>query len=306
MTTPLAPRPFGSTSLRVGPIGLGSSYGLAARDVERASERGVNFFLWGSRRRGDFGLGLRNVVRARRASAIVAIQSYTRVGWMMRFGVERALRTLGTDYIDVLCLAWWNGAPPPRIVDAALRLRESGKVQHLMLSSHHRPLFAELSREARDAQQPRPTYDAFMLRYNAAHPGAEREIFPHLPERTQAEGRRPATVAFTATRWGSLLDPRVLPAGEATPRASDCYRFALSDPNVDLCLAGPKDSRELDEALLAVDRGAMNGEELAWMRRVGAHVRQATKSAPRGVGMALADRMAQAFTCSSSPKQLAG
>ena len=94
MTTPFAPRPFGSTPLRVSPLGLGSSYGLSGKDVERAHERGVTFFLWGSRRRGDFGVGLRNVVRRDRESAVVAIQSYTRAGWMMRFGVERALRAL--------------------------------------------------------------------------------------------------------------------------------------------------------------------------------------------------------------------
>lgn len=39
-----------------------------------------------------------------------------------------------------------------------------------------------------------------MIRYNAAHPGAEREIFPHL---------------------------------------GDCYRFCLSSPYVDVVLTGP-------------------------------------------------------------------
>jgi len=157
-----------------------------------------------------------------------------------------------------------------------------------MISSHHRPLFAELG----------TTYDAFMFRYNAAHPGAEREIFPQLGE------HRPATVAFTATRWGTLLKPALLPATERAPRASDCYRFALTNPSVDVCLAGPKDDAELDEALAAVDRGPMSEDELAWMRRVGAHVRDATKTSGRGFAMSLGDRIARAFTCGSPPKQL--
>ncbi len=291
MTVPFAPRALGSTALPVGPIGLGSSFGLPGKEVERAFDRGVRFFLWGSLRRRDFAVGLRNVAQSHRDEAVIAVQSYTRFGWTMRFGVERALRMLKTDYVDFLCLAWWNGAPPPRIVDAALKLRDSGKVRHLMLSSHHRPLFAQLASD--------PTYDAMMLRYNAAHPGAEREIFPQLPE------RRPGTVAFTATRWGSLLDPKLVPAGEAIPRASDCYRFALSNPNIDVCLAGPKDAAQLDEALAAVERGPMSDEELAWMRRVGANVRDLTKASPRGAGMAIADRIARAFSCTSPPKQLA-
>lgn len=287
--TAFASRVLGSTALPVGPIGLGSSFGLPGREVERAFERGVRFFLWGSIRRGDFAVGLRNVARARREDAVIAIQTYTRAGWMMRHGVDRALRALGTDYVDFLCLAWWNGPPPRRIVDAALRLRDAGKVRHLMLSSHHRPLFAELA--------PEGIYDAMMFRYNAAHPGAEREIFPHLPE------RRPGTVAFTATRWGTLLQPSLLPANEPAPRASDCYRFALSSPSVDVCLAGPKDAAQLDEALAAVERGPLDEDEMAWMRRVGAHVRDATAKSGRGVGMALADRVARALSC-TTPKQL--
>ena len=41
--------------------------------------------------------------------------------------------------------------------------------------------------------------DMFMVRYNAAHTGAEQDIFPHLAK------RKPALVAYTATRWRGLL-----------------------------------------------------------------------------------------------------
>jgi aryl-alcohol dehydrogenase-like predicted oxidoreductase len=115
------------------------------------------------------------------------------------------------------------------------------------------------------AKQPR--YDSLMVRYNAAHTGAEREVFPFFAR------RRPGVLAFTATRWGTLLDRRLVPAEERVPRATDCYRFALSAKVVDACLTGPGDRRELDEALLALDEGPMSQEELAWMRRVGAAVR---------------------------------
>ena len=51
----------------------------------------------------------------------------------------------------------------------------------------------------------------------------------------------------------------------------------LSHPAVSACLAGPKDAAELDGVLEAVARGPMREDELAWMRRVGAHVRAASK-----------------------------
>ena len=39
------------------------------------------------------------------------------------------------------------------------------------------------------------------------------------------------------------------------------------------CLAGPKDAAELDGVLEALEKGPMTGDELAWMRRIGANVR---------------------------------
>jgi aryl-alcohol dehydrogenase-like predicted oxidoreductase len=284
-------RTLGRTGRRVSPLGLGSSYGLPGRDVERAFERGVSFFLWGSRRRGDFGKGLREVARKDRARATIAIQTYSRAAWAMPGSVDRALRALGTDYVDILCLAWWNGLPPERIVERALQLQASGKVRSLMVSCHERLTFASFVDDGRS--------DALMVRYNAAHPGAETDVFPHV----ERSPRRPGVVAFTATRWGTLLDPKYTPQGERTPGAGDCYRFALSNPAIDVCLSGAASGPQLDEALEAVEKGPMDVRELAWMRRVGAHVRAGTKRQPRGGAMALLDRMATwGGPCSTPPR----
>lgn len=285
-----APRPFGSTGLTTSALGLGSSPGLPGKEVERAFERGVSFFLWGSLRRRDFARGLANLGRSHRAEMVIAVQSYTRWPSLMEWSVDRALRTLRTDYVDALCLAWWSGPPPAAIMDAALALREKGKVKHLMISCHHRPAFEGFVADAR--------IDALMVRYNAAHPGAEREVFPHLAV------RRPATVAFTATRWGTLLDPRYVPQNEATPRPSDCYRFALTSPHVDVCLAAPKDAAQLDEALATYERGPLDAAELAWMKRVGAAVRDAAAARRRLSPIDMLDRLVKLRPC-GGPKQLA-
>ena len=76
-------------------------------------------------------------------------------------------------------------------------------------------------------------------------------------------------VTYTTTRWGDLCDPRKTPPGERTPTGTDCYRFALSHPQVDLCLSGPDDVEQMKQALATLDLGPMDEEELAWMRRVG-------------------------------------
>jgi aryl-alcohol dehydrogenase-like predicted oxidoreductase len=284
-----ASRTLGRTGLVVGRLGLGAEYGLPGKEVERAFDHGVNFFLWGSRRRHRFGLGLRDLARANRQNMVISVQTFARAAWPMEWTVDRDLRTFRTDYVDFLCLAWWNGPIPRRIIDGALDLRAKGKVRRIMASCHHRPTFGTLIAE--------PAFDALMVRYNAAHPGAEREVFPLLPE-----ANRPGVVSFTATRWGTLLDPHSMPRSAATPRAADCYRFALTNPHIDVCLAGPRNANELDEALRALSRGPMDAGELAWMRRVGGHVR-ATGVKPKVVRLLdVVDWVASSSSC--GPKHL--
>jgi aryl-alcohol dehydrogenase-like predicted oxidoreductase len=112
------------------------------------------------------------------------------------------------------------------------------------------------------------------FRYNAAHPGAEKDIFPQLPA-----ANRPGLVSFTATSWGQLLGKRTLqgffrggrplPKNERAPTAADCYRYVLTRPEVDVCLTGPANAAQMEQALEALRRGPMTQDELAWMQRVG-------------------------------------
>ncbi len=66
--------------------------------------------------------------------------------------------------------------------------------------------------------------------------------------------------------------------GEPPLSATDCYRFALSNPFVDLCLCGPKDTEQMREALRSLDIGPMDKSELIRVRKIGDYVRsKATK-----------------------------
>ncbi|MDC0744428.1 hypothetical protein [Polyangium mundeleinium] len=78
------------------------------------------------------------------------------------------------------------------------------------------------------------------------------------------------------------------------PRAADCYRFALSNPNIGACWAGAKDAAQIDEALKALEEGPMSEEELAWMHRIGARVRDTTQLQARGMG--IADRLVNLYS----------
>lgn len=247
---------LGRTGLRVGRLGVAASYGVPADALERAFERGCNYLYWGSRRRGNFAEGLRRLA-PHRDRLVLVVQSYSRLAGLLGWSVERALRSLKFDCADVLLLGLWNHHPPQRVLDAAQRLRDRGLVRYLALSAHRRACIAELAGASE--------FDVLHFRYNAVHTGAERDIFPRLPD----AAARPGLVSYTATNWGQLLDPKKIARGERVPTAADAYRFVLTRPEVDLCLTGPASAVQMDQALEALDRGPMSEEELAWMRRVG-------------------------------------
>jgi aryl-alcohol dehydrogenase-like predicted oxidoreductase len=250
------------TDLRVSRIGLGSSFGVEPADIETAFDGGINYFYWGSIRRNGFGRGVRTLARRARDEMVIALQSYAR--WprsMMRKRFESGLLRLDIDCADILILGWHNWRPPQPIIDEALELRERGLVRYLMMSGHNRPFFSEIAKES--------LLDLFMVRYNAVHRGAERDVFPLLP----GGDERPGTCAYTATNRALLLNPRKTPPGERTPGASDCYRFCLSHPEVNMVLSGPANTEQVREALAALEAGPLDESELAWMRRVGDHIR---------------------------------
>ena len=256
MSELIQPTTLGRTGLKVGRLGVSSSYGMPASAVERAFEMGMNYFYWGSIRRKGFAVGLRNLARHREQFVLV-LQSYSPVAGFLRSSVERGLRKLGFDYADVLLLGMWNRPVPRRILDAVHGLRESGLVRHMAVSTHKRRLVAE--------QAARKEFDIFHVRYNAVHRGAETDVFPRLSDRA-----RPGVVSFTATCWGQLLKKGRIPEGERVPTAGDCYRFVLSNPGVDVCLTGLSSLEQTEHALDSLRRGPMSIEDLAWMRRVGA------------------------------------
>ncbi len=253
---------LGRTGLSVSRLGFGASYPAPAEAMERAfHERGINFFLWGSGRRAPMRDALRNLVRSQRDQVVIAFQTYDKGGLFMRHFHEKGLRRLGVDHVDLLLLSWMRGMPRGRMLDTALNLKEEGKVRYLGISTHDRPLAGRIA-----AVTDSPI-DTLMIRYNAAHVGAERDIFPHIPG-----SNAPGVIAFTATRWGQLVSPKKMPPGEEPLTAADCYRFALSSGAVDVCLTGPKTSEELEGGMKAMDLGPLSEEEMERVRRIGKYV----------------------------------
>jgi aryl-alcohol dehydrogenase-like predicted oxidoreductase len=253
---------LGRTGLKVSRLGLASGYGIPAASIEKAfHEHGINYFFWSTPRRKAMETALKNISRSGREKAVIAVQSYDHSGLLSIRAVDKALKSLGTDYADILILGWHNSIPGGRIMDQCRRLKEDGKIKFIGMSGHKRSTFGRL------ADMDVSPIDVFMIRYNAAHTGAETDLFPHVKKES-----RPGITVYTATSWRKLLKQSKMPPGEAPLSASDCYRFVLSNPKVDLCHFGPANEEQMNEGLMALDKGPLSDDEMKRIRRIGTFV----------------------------------
>jgi aryl-alcohol dehydrogenase-like predicted oxidoreductase len=219
----------------------------------------VNFFF-------GFGLdsqlrsGLRNAVSRRRGQIRIATGAYNYI-WghsNLRRSLEKRLQQFGTEYLD---LFMFLGIMKPRefpraVLDEMLQLKREGKVKAIGISIHDRKFAGQLADEG--------DLDVLMIRYNAAHRGAEKEIFPFLARHNTG------LVSYTATRWTALTrKPRGWPEGKPVPPPASAYRFVLSNPAVDVCLMAPRTLRQFEENMHHIEAGPLPEEEMSAMRDYG-------------------------------------
>lgn len=250
---------LGNTGMRVHRLGLSATYRPGKKTIYKALDQGLNYFFF-------FGLDtqmisvLREALRHKREECVIATGAYNFI-WGhsdLRRTLEKRLRQLRTDYIDVfLFLGVTKGKHFTQDIREELyRLREEGKVRAVGISTHNRKFAGRLADQG--------ALDVIMMRYNAAHRGAEQEIFPYLKK------YNPGVVSFTATRWRYLTRrPRNWPKDEPIPTAVMSYRFVLSNPYVHVCMTAPSNLEQFEENLKALNRGPLTEQEMEFMRKFG-------------------------------------
>ena len=254
---------LGQTGLMVSRLGLASGYGVPAASIAKAfHEHNLNYFYLSFLKRSHVQNALANLLPRHRDQIVLALPHLPLgKGILLRRTVETWLRRLHLDTLDIVILQGVS-RPSPKMFDRALKLKEEGKVRFIGMSSHKRSLFGRIARGELDLP-----LDLFQLRYNLVHRGAEQDIFPHLPQQNP-----PGIVAFTATCWRQPLKASNLPPGEAPLTATDCYRFVLSSPNVDICITAPSNARQMEANFAALTAGPLSDEEMARVKRIGDHI----------------------------------
>ena len=253
---------LGNTGMRARRLGLSASYWPGKRTVHRAFDAGINlYFLFGIDR--QMVSVLRDLSASHRHELIITTGAYNYIWGRqdIRKAFEKRLRQLRTDYIDFFLFlgVMKESEMPPKVTEDLVKLREEGKVRGIGLSTHDRTLAGRLASEG--------LLDTFMIRYNAAHRGAEQDIFPQL------DTHNPTLIGYTATRWSSLVRrPKTWPKDRPIPTAPQCYRFVLSHPHIDVCLTAPRNLKQLEENLTALSAGPLTEEEMTFMQEFGDQV----------------------------------
>lgn len=250
---------LGRTGIVTRRLGLSTTYRPGKRAVHTALDHGINFFF-------AFGIdtqamaALRELSGSQRDRYIIATGAYNYIWWRqdIRKTLEKRLKQLRTDHLDFFLFlgVMKSKELPEKIIDDLCRICEEGKVKGIGLSTHDRKLAGRLVKEGR--------LDTFMIRYNAAHRGAEEDIFPHLA------AHNPTVIGYTATRWTELIRRRKeWPKDRPIPTAVQCYRFVLSNPHVDVVLTAPRNERQMLENLAALEAGPLCPEEMSLLKEYG-------------------------------------
>ena len=250
---------LGRTGIKVHRLGLSATYRPGKKTIYRALDAGLNYvFMYGfdTQMRGV----LQNEIVNNRDRFVIATGAYNFIWWYsnIRKTLEKRLRQLRTDHIDIFLFmgVLKESEFPEQVRQELLCLKQEGKVRAIGISTHNRKLAGKLASDG--------VMDILMVRYNAAHRGAEEEIFPFVKE------HNPGVVSFTATRWRYLIRrPSGYPKGDRIPTPGECYRFVLSNPHVDVCITAPSNLKQLEHNLVALEKGPLGEDDMTFIRKFG-------------------------------------
>lgn len=283
---------LGRTGLAVGVAGLGcgghSRLGMATghdeahatRVVEEALDLGIDFIDTARAYGTEVAVG--KALRGRRDRVVISTKSSPRDGDGMlsaarlRESLEKSLRRLGTDYVDVFHL---HGVAQEQLEHVARvlvpemeRFREEGKVRFLGATEH---FGADTSHRMFRQVLPTGLFDVIMVGFNLLNPSARHTVFP-LAERhdvgtlvmfavRRALSRPDALrelvgelIARGEVEAGSVErdDPLgfVADAPEVGSIVDAAYRFCRHEPGTHVILTGTGNADHLRENVASILR----------------------------------------------------
>lgn len=243
------------------PLGLAAGTVHDRGCIRRAFDQGINYFFFYGPGHGNFARRLAPLARKHRDKFIVATGSGSRKLTGLLNTRRKILAALKHELIDVFFAEYVTATEDQAqffghggTLDQLHRWKSDGWIRYVGVTTHHRGIAQRVAED--------PRVDVLMHRFNMAHRKAAQEVFP-----TAIRTRTPV-VAFTATRWGTLLEAPADWSGAAAS-APDCYRYCLAQPAVHVVLTAPRSVRELDENLAVLKSPRMSRRDCARWERFG-------------------------------------
>jgi predicted aldo/keto reductase-like oxidoreductase len=252
-------RPFGTTGKEISIVGFG---GMRFAEPEKIDEmaavvlhayrRGVNYFDTAPAYCRDhseaiIGAAVRDM---KPGTFYVSTKSGRKKGADLRRQLETSLKRIGVERIDffhiwcIMSLEDWRQRVKGGAVTAALKAREEGLVGHVVVSSH-------LAGDELCKVLDEGPFEGVTLGYCAIN-------FPYRRQAVDEAGRRNLGVVTMNPLGGGVI-PRNTERFDFIRSADDpsvvaaALRFNLSHPAVTCALVGFGDTRQVDEAIDAVE-----------------------------------------------------
>ena len=305
-------RILGRTGLRVSVMGvgcggksrIGQRQGKSEREsvdlIRLALDQGVNYFDTAEAYQTESILG-KAIAKKERESVVLATKVTTKRDLnpaQVEQSLERSLRNLRTDYIDIYQLHGVLEGRYERLVHTILpvlcRLQKAGKIRYLGITENfnHDRTHGMLERALRD-----PYWDTIMVGFNVINQTARRAVLP------VAMRQNVGVVVMFAVRV-ALSRPQVLKAivkeqiemgaidpgeidadnplefllreGFAASVTDAAYRFCRDEPGTHVILSGTGDSGHLRENISALNAEPLPERCRVMLRGLFAEVETAT------------------------------
>jgi hypothetical protein len=231
---PLEYRTLGKTGLNVTVVGMGVMNCSDPAVVLRAFDLGINFYdtadcyMWG---KNEEMVG--KVFQGKRDKVLIQTKVHSNEEKQMRASVERSLRRLKTDYIDVL--VWHGHSHPEEVSDPGLyefmmKMKKEGKARFTGFSSHSR--MASLLREASKQNY----HDVALVSYNFTHS-------KELKEAVAMAAKSGIGVVAMKTQSGGYSKGKM---GGLSPHQA-ALKYVLTDQNVSTAVPGVTTIEQIEE-----------------------------------------------------------
>ena len=284
-------QPYGTTGCNISKIAFGAMRFSHPKDrvrsaevVLRAHSAGINYFDTAPYYCDDLSEGIVGYALSQvpRQSFYLSTKSGHADGGDLRAQLERSLKRLRVDSIDffhVWCLMDldnWEQRLRGGAVEAALKAKEEGLVQHVVCSTHMQGADIERVLEAN-------VFEGVTLGYNAIN-------FPYRTEAVRAAAERNLGVVAMNPLGGGVIvqnpDRFAFLCDEGRASVLEgALRFVVGEPRITSALVGFANVDEVDAAISAIDGFEGYGDDHA--ERLRRHIEDSFDGLCTGCGYCL-------------------